>query len=62
MPYRALVEGRYKEVTSWKKLDVSLVRPSGLYGCSKLWGEALAHHFSDAWGLSMDCLRIGAVN
>ena len=62
MPYRALVEGRYDEVTRWEKLDASVVRPSGLYGCSKLWGEALARHFSDAWGLSMICLRIGMVN
>ena len=62
MPYRALVEGRYDEITGWEKLDASVVRPSGLYGCSKLWGEALARHFSDAWGLSMICLRIGMVN
>ena len=62
MPYRALVEGRYDEVARWEKLDTSVVRPSGLYGCSKLWGEVLARHFSDAWGLSMICLRIGAVN
>ena len=62
MPYQALVEGRYDDVTSWDKLDASVVRPSGLYGCSKLWGEALARHYSDVWGLSMLCLRIGAVN
>ena len=62
MPYRALVEGRYEEAAGWDTLDPSLVRPSGLYGCSKLWGEALAHHYSDAWGLSAICLRIGAVN
>ena len=62
MPYRALVEGRYDEATGWQKLEPSVVRPSGLYGCSKLWGESLARHFSDAWGLSAICLRIGAVN
>ena len=62
MPYRALVEGRYDEVAGWEKLDASVVRPNGLYGCSKLWGEVLARHFSDAWGLSMICIRIGMVN
>ena len=62
MPYRALVEGRYDDVEGWEKLEPSVVRPSGLYGCSKLWGEALARHFSDAWDLSMICIRIGAVN
>ena len=62
MPYRALVEGRYDEVARWEKLDASVVRPRGLYGCSKLWGEVRARHFSDAWGLSMICLRIGVVN
>ena len=40
----------------------SPLRPSGLYGASKVWGEALARHYADAHGLSMICLRIGAVN
>ncbi len=62
MPYRALVEGRYDEVSDWERLDASVVRPSGLYGCSKLFGEALARHFSDTTGMSVICLRIGAVN
>lgn len=63
-PYRALVEGRYEEVPqTWKKLThESPVRPSGLYGCSKVWGEVLARHFSDAYDLSILCLRIGTVN
>ncbi len=62
MPYQALVEGRYEEAKGWEKLDTTVVRPSGLYGCSKLWSEALAHHYSDEWALSVICLRIGAVN
>lgn len=62
--YKAIAEGRYDEVPKvWKKLThESLTRPSGLYGCSKVWGEALARHFSDAYGISVICLRIGAVN
>jgi nucleoside-diphosphate-sugar epimerase len=63
-PYGALGAGRYGEVPkAWGKLTHETpVRPAGLYGCSKVWGEALARHFSDAYGLSVICLRIGAVN
>jgi len=64
MPYQALVEGRYEEVgEKWEKLTHETpCRPSGLYGCSKVWGEALARHFSDTFGLSVLCLRIGSVS
>jgi nucleoside-diphosphate-sugar epimerase len=63
-PYRALAEGRYADVPDrWPMLThLTAPRPSGLYGCSKLWGEALARHYSDTAGMSMVCLRIGAVN
>ena len=62
-PYSALASGRYDEVASWPILShESPLRPSGLYGASKVWGEALARHYADAHGLSMICLRIGAVN
>jgi nucleoside-diphosphate-sugar epimerase len=62
-PYSALVAGRYEEVTSWPMLTgESPFQPNGLYGASKVWGEALARHYADAHGVSMICLRIGAVN
>ena len=35
------------------------VRPSTLYGVSKCFGEALASHYYDTYGLSVICLRIG---
>jgi nucleoside-diphosphate-sugar epimerase len=35
------------------------VRPSTFYGVSKCFGEALASHFYDTYGLSIICLRIG---
>jgi hypothetical protein len=38
------------------------MRPSGLYGASKIWGEALARHYADAYGMSMICVRIGRVH
>ena len=64
-PYRALVAGRYGELGEggWPRLTHETPsRPHGLYGASKVWGEALARHYSDVHGLSMLCLRIGAVN
>ena len=61
-PYSALVSGRYDGLTAWPILThESPVRPAGLYGASKIWGEAIARHYADAHGLSAICLRIGAV-
>jgi nucleoside-diphosphate-sugar epimerase len=61
-PYSALVAGRYADVATWPRLTHETpVRPAGLYGCSKVWGEALARHYVDAHGMSIICVRIGAV-
>ncbi len=35
------------------------VRPDSLYGVSKAFGEGLARYYSDAFEMSMICLRIG---
>jgi uronate dehydrogenase len=35
-------------------------RPDGLYGASKVFGEALGRMFVDRFGLSVVCLRIGS--
>jgi uronate dehydrogenase len=35
-------------------------RPDGLYGASKVYGEALGRMFSDRFGLEVVCLRIGS--
>ena len=63
-PYQSLVAGKPDEMPeTWERLTHrSPVWPSGLYGCTKVWGESLARHFSDAEGVSVLCLRIGAVN
>jgi nucleoside-diphosphate-sugar epimerase len=62
-PYAELTAGGHDAVTTWAKLThESPVRPAGIYGASKVWGEALARHYADAHGLSAICLRIGAVN
>jgi len=62
LPYAALVAGRYGEVSGWSGLTHEApVRPAGLYGCSKVWGEALGRLYADTHGLSVICVRIGAV-
>lgn len=63
-PITDLVEGNYAEVPEvWDKLThETLPRPAGLYGCTKLWGEGLARHYSDSTEMSVICLRIGGVS
>lgn len=62
-PYRSIVRGQYDDVPpSWPMITHEKPpRPYGLYGCSKLWGEGLARHFSDTTRTSFVCLRIGEV-
>jgi nucleoside-diphosphate-sugar epimerase len=61
-PYRSLVEGRYEGLREWPLLTHETpVRPAGIYGTSKVWGEALARQYADVHGLSMLCVRIGRV-
>ncbi len=63
-PYRALVNGDYESIKHpWPMITHETpVRPTGVYGATKVWGEALARHFSDSFELSIFCLRIGLVN
>jgi len=61
-PYSALVAGLYDQAGTWKAMTHETPpRPSGLYGASKIWGEAIARHYADAYGLSAICVRIGRV-
>jgi uronate dehydrogenase len=42
-------------------IDQNVVpRPDGIYGVSKVFGEAVGRLFADKHGLSVACLRIGA--
>jgi nucleoside-diphosphate-sugar epimerase len=63
-PFKALAEGRYSEAGStWPMLThESMPRPLGIYGVSKVFGEALARYYADTSPLSIICLRIGYVN
>jgi nucleoside-diphosphate-sugar epimerase len=47
------LEAQYPVRTDWA------IRPDSLYGVSKAFGEALARYYSDAFDMSMICLRIG---
>src|SRR4029434_5472928 len=61
-PWSALIAGRYGEAGPFTKMTHETpTRPAGLYGASKIWGEALARHYADAHGLSAICVRIGRV-
>ena len=61
-PLKHVVAGDYDKVGEWTRLThESPLRPSGLYGASKVWGEALGRHYADAHGMSVICLRIGRV-
>jgi nucleoside-diphosphate-sugar epimerase len=63
-PYRALVEGRYDDLPDrWPMITVDAPpRPRGVYGSTKVWGEALARHFADTTATSFISVRIGFVN
>ena len=61
-PYDAIAAGRYDQVPEdFPKITHEMVRPEGLYGAAKVWGEALGRHFADAHDLSVLCVRIGMV-
>ena len=63
-PYKSLVEGRYEDLPdTWPMISVSMPpRPRGIYGSTKVWGEALAQHFADTTATSFINIRIGYVN
>jgi uronate dehydrogenase len=46
-------------VTERLSLDCEL-RPDGIYGLSKVWGEALARMYWDKHGIESVCVRIGS--
>ena len=61
-PYKAIFEGRYGDVPrEFSKITHEIIRPQGIYGAAKVWSEALGRQFSDAYGLSVLCVRIGQV-
>jgi nucleoside-diphosphate-sugar epimerase len=62
LPYSLIAAGEYDKVPGdFRRLTHLDVRPEALYGAAKVWGEALARHFSDDYDMSMVCVRIGSV-
>ena len=63
-PYKSLVEARYDDApNTWRLITAEMpTRPTGVYGSTKVWGEALGRHYVDTTDLSVICLRIGFVN
>jgi nucleoside-diphosphate-sugar epimerase len=53
------VMGFYNLEGKWPIPTDTAIRPDSLYGVSKAFGEALARYYSDAFGMSMHCIRIG---
>jgi nucleoside-diphosphate-sugar epimerase len=53
------VVGFYNLERDWPIDTRTAIRPDSLYGVSKAFGEALARYYTDAFDLSIICLRIG---
>ena len=63
-PYKSIVEARYADAPDqWTMIRHDMAtRPTGVYGSTKVWGEAISRHVADTSALSVICLRIGYVN
>jgi uronate dehydrogenase len=64
-PYASICRGDYTGLTPGSAPLITTrmpVRPSGPYGIGKCFGEAAARYFSDYYGLSCICLRLGTVH
>ena len=61
-PYKEITEGEYAKVPrAFPLISHEQIHPRSIYGVTKVWGEALGRHFSDTYGISVLCVRIGAV-
>ena len=63
LPYGRLAAGKYDEVgDSWPLLThTDPPRPDAPYSIGKLFGEAMGRWFADKFGISVICIRLGAV-
>ncbi|MBM3459414.1 MAG: NAD(P)-dependent oxidoreductase [Armatimonadetes bacterium] len=62
-PYHHLVAGEYDQAPAqWDPVTREWpVRPDGIYGCCKAFGEVLGRYYADEFGMSVLCIRLGAV-
>ncbi|HAL49104.1 MAG: NAD(P)-dependent oxidoreductase [SAR202 cluster bacterium] len=64
-PYSAIVAGQYDDLDpdAIPLVTTSMpIRPDGPYGIGKAFGEAAGRYYSDLFGLSVLCMRIGTLN
>lgn len=64
-PYSSIVAGNYDKIDQNNIPLITTdmpIRPDGAYGIVKSFGEASGRYFSDNFGLSVICLRIGTLN
>ena len=64
-PYSSIVAGDYSglDPATMPMITTEMpIRPDGPYGIVKAFGEASGRYFSDRFGLSVMCLRIGTLN
>jgi NAD+ dependent glucose-6-phosphate dehydrogenase len=62
-PYGALAANKFDRLPAGEKMLTHLdpPRPDSFYGVGKLFGENAGRLFSDKYGMSVICIRLGAV-
>lgn len=61
-PYRSIAAGEYEGIPDdFQRITHEMIRPDGVYGAAKVFGEALGRWYSDAYDMSVLCVRIGRV-
>src|SRR3569833_507786 len=62
-PYGALADNKFDRLPPGEKMLTYLdpPRPDSFYGVGKLFGENTGRLFSDKYGMSVTCIRLGAV-
>ena len=63
-PIKSSIEARWKDLDKQEKRILDYFdppRPGDIYGASKVWGETLGRLYSDKYGMSVICIRIGRV-
>ncbi|MEO8701236.1 MAG: NAD(P)-dependent oxidoreductase [Kofleriaceae bacterium] len=62
-PYATLVSGKGEPRPAHVPMltHETPIRPGGLYGATKAWGEAIGRTYADQHGISVLCVRIGHV-
>ena len=64
-PYSDIILGNYHKVDHSKLNHINSgfkIKPDSPYGIGKSFGESVAKYYSEKFGISVICLRIGTVN